>query len=316
VKPEEIEALFRELRAKVEAGTISEDKFEAELGEFLFQDESGTYWTVGAQTQNWYRHEKGDWVRASPPSSLNRARAKEQEFRAETPAVPSGRRDGLKGRVVLGVLGLVFGACLVVAGVLYYQLGRPASTSVPATHSPTATTSVTSTPSPEPTAPTPSIAATALPMKVGSPTPRASATPQAPSPTPPRPTATPEAAPSETPAPTQVFAHSAPVLVLPEDGTDRGPGYGAWLIWKPVDNLGDDEYYHVEVCWNECTMHEAGTVRDTTWQFPEFRRGQSIDDKYYWHVTVRQQRGAAPDGLKDPATSPPSETWMFTFPEK
>jgi hypothetical protein len=87
------------------------------------------------------------------------------------------------------------------------------------------------------------------------------------------------------------------------------------LIWKPVDNLGDDEYYHVEVCWNECTMYEGSYVRETTWIFPEFRRGHSVDDKYYWHVTVRQQKGEAPEGPSDPSTSPPSETWMFTFPD-
>jgi hypothetical protein len=314
VKPEEIEDLFRELKAKVEAGTISEDEFEAQLREFLFQDESGTYWTVGAQTENWYRHENGDWVRASPPPSLKRAAGKDQESGVEKPAIPPGRRGGLDRRVALGVLGLLFGAFLVVAGVLYYQLGRAPSTAVPAADSPAATTSVTSTPVPEPTATTRSQAPTALPTEEGSPTPQVTATREAPSSTPPPPTATPAAAPSATSVPPQAFIHGAPALVLPENGTDRGPGYGAWLIWEPVDNLGDDEYYHVEVCWNEYTICEAQYVRETTWQFPEFRRGHSVDDKYYWHITVRQQRGQAADGPRDPATSPPSETWMFSFP--
>jgi len=316
VKPEEIEGLFRELKAKVEAGTIPEDEFEAQLREFLFQDDSGTYWTVGAQTENWYRHENGDWVRASPPPSLKRAAEKEQESGVEKPAIPPRRRGGLDRRVVLGVLGLLFGAFLVVAGVLYYQLGRAPSTAAPAADSPAATTNVTSTPVPEPTATTTSPAATALPTEEESPTPQVTATREAPSSTPPPPTATPAAAPSSTSVPPQVFTHGAPVLVLPEDDTERGPHYQAVLIWEPVDNLHDDEYYHVEVCWNECTEYDAGYVRETTWIFPEFRRGQSVDDKYYWHVTVRQQRGEAPDGPGDPSTSPPSETWVFLFPRE
>jgi hypothetical protein len=104
-------------------------------------------------------------------------------------------------------------------------------------------------------------------------------------------------------------------LVLPEDGADRGQGYQAVLVWEPVDDLRDDEYYHVEVWWTDCAPCEAAYVRDTTWIFPEFRRGQAIDDKYYWHVIVRQQKGEVPDGPSDPATSPPSETWMFFLPD-
>jgi hypothetical protein len=314
VKPEDIEDLFHELKAKVEVGIISEDEFETQLREFLFQDDSGTFWTVGAQTQNWYRHENGDWVRASPPPSLKRAGGKDRESGVETPAARPGRRGGLDRRVALGVLALLFGACLVVASVLYYQLGRTPSTTVPAADSPAATTSVTSTPVPEPTATTRSQAASPIPTEEGAPSPSVTATRQAPSSTPPRPTATTAPAPSATSVPPQAFIHGAPTLVLPENGAERGRGYQAVLIWKPVDNLADDEYYHVEVCWNGCTTYEGKYLTETTWVFPEFRRGQSVDDRYYWHVTVRRQGGGAPEGPSDPSTSPPSETWMFMFP--
>jgi hypothetical protein len=315
VKPDEIEALFRQLRAKVEGGTISEDEFEAQLREFLFQDDSGSYWTVGAQTENWYRHQNGDWVRASPPAWLKRVAGKERESGLEKPVIPPRRRGGLDRRVALGVLGLLFVVCVVVTGVLYYQLGRAPSSGVPAAYSPAATTNATSTPFREPTAATTSPAATAPPTEAGSPTPPASTTREAPSSTPSLPTATPAAAPSATSVPPQVFRHVAPALVLPEDGTERGRGYQAVLVWKPVDNLGDDEYYHVEVCWNECTVWWGDYVRETSWIFPEFKRGESVDDKFYWHVTVRQQRGGAPEGPSDLSTSPPSEKWMFLFPD-
>jgi len=315
VKPEEIEELFRELRAKVEAGTISEDDFEAQLREFLFQDESGAYWTMGAQTRSWYRHENGDWVLASPPASLRPAGEKDQELGVETPTVPLTPRARPNSRLVVGVLGLVFAVCLVVGGTLYLQLGKTPWTTVPLTHSPLATSSVTSTPSPASATATSSMPATAVPTGDASPTPQATVTRAVASSTPPPPTATRTAKPSATSVPPQAFTHAAPELVLPEDGTERGRGYEAVLIWKPVDGLAANEYYHVEVCWNECTVYEGAYVRETSWIFPEFRRGHSIDDKYFWHVTVRQQKGAAAAGPSDPSTSPPSETWVFTFPD-
>jgi hypothetical protein len=83
------------------------------------------------------------------------------------------------------------------------------------------------------------------------------------------------------------------------------------MVWKPVDNLGDDEYYHVDICWNQCTVPWGAYVREATYTFPDFLRGEATDGNYSWHVTVRSQRGEAPEGPLDPATSPPSETWVF-----
>ena len=119
-----------------------------------------------------------------------------------------------------------------------------------------------------------------------------------------------------TSAATPVFPHPAPVLLDPEDGAERGPGHEAVLIWEPVEGLGEDEYDHVEVCWNDCSAFWGEYVRDTTWTFPDFRRGDAVDTRYYWKVTVRRKLGDTPGGPLDPATSPPSETWMFMLPER
>lgn len=314
MRPEEIEGLFRELKAQVEAGTISEDEFEAQLREFLFQDESGTSWTVGAQTENWYCHENGDWVRASPPPSLKRAAGKEQESGIDKPAIPPRQRGGLDRRVVLGVLGLLFGAFLVVVGVLYYQLGRAPSTAAPAADSPAATTNVTSTPVPEPTSTATSPAATALPTEEASPPPQVTATQAIPTSTP-RPTSTP--APSV--SPTWAIKYGPSLLLGPEDGSQFGRGYDAVLQWRLVDELADGEYYHVEVCWNECKNPDefhGGYLRETSYVFP--RRvygGRAIDEKYYWHVTVRAQQDDQPEVPGDPAISEPSETRVFILTE-
>ena len=314
MKPEDIEDLFRKLKAKVEAGTISEDEFEAQLREFLFQDESGTYWTVGAQTENWYRHENGDWVRASPPPSLKRAAGKDQVSGLETPAARPGRRGGVDRRVALGALGLLFGACVVVAGVLYYQLGRTPSTTVPAADSPAATTSVTSTPVPEPTATTRSQAPTPLPTEEGSPTPQATATQAIPTWTP-RPTFTP----TPSVSPTWAIKYGSPFLLGPEEGSQFGRRYDAVLQWRLVDELAEGEYYHVEVCWNGCKNPDefhGHYLRETSYVFPRWIYGRlAIDGKYHWHVTVRAQQGDQPGGPGDPAISEPSETRVFILTE-
>lgn len=314
MKPEEIEGLFRELKAKVEAGTISEDEFEAQVREFLFQGDSGTYWTVGAQTENWYRYENGDWVRASPPTSLNRAAGQDQESGVEKPGAPPGRQARVNRRVVLGVMGLLFGAFLVVAGVLYYQLGRTPSSTVPAADSPTATTKVTSTALLEPTATTTSPAATALPTEEGSPTPQVTATEAIPTSTP-RPTSTP----TPSVSPTWAIKYGPPLLLGPEDGSQFGRGYDAVLQWRLVDVLADGEYYHVEVCWNECKNPDefhGGYLRETGYVFPRrIYDGRAIDDKYHWHVTVRTQQGDQPEVPGDPAISEPSETRVFILTE-
>jgi hypothetical protein len=105
------------------------------------------------------------------------------------------------------------------------------------------------------------------------------------------------------------------VLLGPEDGSEFGPRYLAILEWKPVDNLGDDEYYHVEICWNDCTVFWGEYTRDTTWTAPdEVLRGEAIDETYHWHVTVRLEQGEVPEGPADPATSVPSEVWVFKLP--
>ena len=314
MKPEEIEELFHRLRAKVEAGTISEDEFEAQLREFLFQDESGTYWTMGAQTQDWYRHENGDWVRGSPPASLKPAGGKGQEPGVGTAAAPTTRRRRPNRRVVLAVVCLLFAACLVVGGILYVQLGKTPWTTAPVAASPTATSSVTSTLVPEPTATTQPVVASVVPTEGASPTPRDTATQAIPTSTP-RPASTPSPSVSST----RAVKYGAPLLLAPEDGAQYGRGYDAVLQWSLVDELAEGEYYHLEVCWNGCKNPDefyGHYLRETRHVFPRQVYGsRAIDDKYRWHVTVRAQQGDQPEVPGDPAISEPSETRFFILTE-
>jgi hypothetical protein len=317
VRVEDIEDLFHEVKVALEMGKLTEDEFEDKIRSLLFRDDDGNYWTVGAQTEKWYRYEEGEWVQDSPPSALERAEAEESAPRGKAEETTSEKKRRVDRRMVIGLGSIVFVACLLLAAVAAYQLGKMSSAArdlLPGlTPSVEAVESPTIAPLESPTlAETP----TAAGAEPGSPVPEA--TPTQPSPTPTRrPTSTPVPSPTATTATTPVLVHAAPVLSAPEDGAQFGPGYTAILTWEPVDGLGEDEYYHVEICWNDCTAFWGHYLRETRWTAPDdVLRGQAVDTRYYWKVTVRRQQGEEPAGPADPPTSPASETWSFMLPER
>ena len=320
MRPQEIEEHFRELRAAVQSGTISDDEFEAQLKEFLFQDDSGAYWTIGAQTEKWYQYEDGDWVQASPQSTLERVEetAPGPDIESRETPTPPGRH--LDKRVVLGLASLLLFACVVMVAVVSYQFGRFSGISAPALESATPTTDLAQSPVPEPTATSTPRGTTPLPPGEATPSPQVTEPPEPPTSTP-RPTSTPQPTPTATAAvsPAPAIKYGAPVLVGPEDGALFGPGYQAQLEWRPVEGLREGEYYHVEACWNECETPEefhGHYTREAKYQFPGWiYRDRAIDEKYYWHVTVRAQQGDQPAGPGDPAISEESQTWVFLLIE-
>lgn len=63
----EVEQRYRELKEKVDAGTLSKDHFEAELRKLQVIDRQGRYWMIGAQTGQWYYYDGVQWIQAQPP---------------------------------------------------------------------------------------------------------------------------------------------------------------------------------------------------------------------------------------------------------
>jgi hypothetical protein len=316
VKIEEIERQFHELKAGFEAGAITEEQFRAQTKDLLFQDSEGRYWAIGIKTEQWYRYEDGDWVNASPPPTLESVSEKITPPEHEAEEVEARRKRSLGSPVLLGLIGALCLVCLVAVAAISYQLGRLSVMGLPTEdilH--TATFEATEVRVVEPTETVDLAEPTATPMQPeDSPTPQPTVTKSEASPAPtPTHTLAPQRTP--TPVPTPQMTYSPPVLLDPENGAERGPGYKAILTWQPVGELSPNEYYHVEVCWNGCSVFWGDYVRDTTYEFPWFKRGYAIDDRYYWHVTVRVQRGEAPAGPLDPPISPPSETWMFMYPD-
>jgi hypothetical protein len=58
---------FKRLKIQFEAEKLTEAEFKSELEELMVQDEAGTWWMIGYETEKWYRNDGEDWVQAEPP---------------------------------------------------------------------------------------------------------------------------------------------------------------------------------------------------------------------------------------------------------
>jgi hypothetical protein len=67
---QQAEKKFKQLKAGYEAGELSEAEFKTQLEELMVQDEAGSWWMIGYETEQWYRNDGEDWVQAQPPASL------------------------------------------------------------------------------------------------------------------------------------------------------------------------------------------------------------------------------------------------------
>lgn len=57
------------LRKEYAAGRLSEEKYKTQLKDLMVEDESGTWWMIGTESNHWYRHDGNTWVKAVPPTS-------------------------------------------------------------------------------------------------------------------------------------------------------------------------------------------------------------------------------------------------------
>jgi len=63
----EVEKRFQELKDKLDARTVGEEEFEAELRNLYVMDGEGRYWMIGAQTGQWYYYDGAHWIQAPRP---------------------------------------------------------------------------------------------------------------------------------------------------------------------------------------------------------------------------------------------------------
>jgi len=71
--PNQAMAIFKDLKARFESGTLEKEEYKSQLKTFKFSDDSGRYWTVGAQSEEWYYHDGKTWVKGTPTGTLQRS---------------------------------------------------------------------------------------------------------------------------------------------------------------------------------------------------------------------------------------------------
>ncbi len=80
---QDLERQFFELKGKLDVGVITEEEFKAAVSKLRFQDESGHWWMIGAQSGKWYSFDGVRWIPGTPPREIP---APAPEPKIETPA--------------------------------------------------------------------------------------------------------------------------------------------------------------------------------------------------------------------------------------
>lgn len=80
---EDLEKQFYELKGKLDVGVITEEEFKTAVSKLRFQDESGHWWMIGAQSGKWYSFDGVRWIPGTPPREIP---APTPEPKIETPA--------------------------------------------------------------------------------------------------------------------------------------------------------------------------------------------------------------------------------------
>lgn len=143
------------------------------------------------------------------------------------------------------------------------------------------------------TPPTPTLPPGVTPTETATPTPEVTPTPSA--------TPTPLYTPTPTPLP---ILYPAPTLVAPNNYAVVHEGSEFTLSWQPVQNLGPDDWYEVQVWPVDAEAQGAYWTRDNWW---DVDKDTYPLGSYNWRVIVVRREGEARLG----EVSPPSETRTF-----
>jgi Tol biopolymer transport system component len=121
---QDLQRRYDELRERFEAGEIGEEEFRGELEGLQLKDEQGVFWTIGAQTGEWYRFDGSSWAQETPtPMTKHQGRGVPEHVSAQAAAReadssrPGWLYTGCAGLLVLLVVaGLIIGAVTLLRG--------------------------------------------------------------------------------------------------------------------------------------------------------------------------------------------------------
>ncbi len=71
-KFESFQKEFKSLKKQFKQNKITEPEFKTRLKRLQLKDNDGRYWTIGAQTGQWYHFDGKQWVQDQPPSLQDR----------------------------------------------------------------------------------------------------------------------------------------------------------------------------------------------------------------------------------------------------
>ena len=134
---QEAEGEYKNLKARLDAGVLTEDQFEARLQAVMVQDQQGRWWTIGGATGQWYVHDGVNWVIGEPSAPTTppptRPSGAAPEAKATPPPVPpvqSSEKPSAGGKPWLwAVLGVLVVAVLAV--LLSRLVPEPAANTAP-----------------------------------------------------------------------------------------------------------------------------------------------------------------------------------------
>lgn len=113
----EAESKYFELKGRLEAGTLTAQQFQAQVGELRVQDEEGRYWAIDGGTGGWLCYDGTNWVAAQPPAGVSSL--------APAARAPAPPRRGGPPIVLIGAVAVAVLLCLVSLCGGWYVLNRP-----------------------------------------------------------------------------------------------------------------------------------------------------------------------------------------------
>jgi len=132
---QEADRRYAELARQRDAGTISDEEFDAKRQQLMVQDSEGRWWAKLGEPEEWYYRDGSAWVPGTPPGYREATHEPATaSSTAQTPSPPKGAESGRTGRLgvpvwipVVGLGGIALvGIVLVVWVLVPYLRGEPA----------------------------------------------------------------------------------------------------------------------------------------------------------------------------------------------